>query len=106
MAHRILSIDLQSDLLTAVLLDGERNHEVLASTVVVTENRPSEEVIAELTTALDCEDCRCFLSLGASFSLSAISSCHFPTGNPSTGFFPLNLKKVLRAPLAPCSLIP
>lgn len=67
MAHRILSIDLQSDLLTAVLLDGERNHEVLSSTVVVTENRLPEEVIAELTTELDCTDCRCFLSLGASF---------------------------------------
>ncbi|MBU1140070.1 MAG: PilN domain-containing protein [Proteobacteria bacterium] len=67
MAHRILSIDLQSDLLTAVILDGERNHEILASTVVVTGSRLPEEVIGELTTGMDSKDCRCFLSLGASF---------------------------------------
>lgn len=67
MAHQILSIDLQSDLLTAVILDDERSQEVLASVVVVTENKLPEEIIGELASKLDYSDCRCFLSLGASF---------------------------------------
>ena len=67
MAHQILSIDLQQDLLTAAILDDEKTQELLASTVVVTGSRPPEEVIAELAATLACADCRCFLSLGASF---------------------------------------
>ncbi|MBU0946285.1 MAG: PilN domain-containing protein [Proteobacteria bacterium] len=67
MAHQILSIDLQQDLLTAAILDDEKTQELLASTVVVTGSRPPEEVIAELAAKLACADCRCFLSLGASF---------------------------------------
>ncbi len=67
MANHILSIDLQSDLLTATLLDDDKSQEIFASTVVVTGSRTPEEVIGDLTAALDCGDCRCFLSLGASF---------------------------------------
>ncbi len=67
MALRILSIDLQSDLLTAVLLGNDINKDVIASTVLITAEKTVEELITELTTTLGCSDCRCFLSLGASF---------------------------------------
>jgi general secretion pathway protein L len=67
MARQILSIDLQQDLLTAVILDDEKNQEVLSSIVVVSGIRLPEEVVAELAAQLTRADYRCFLSLGASF---------------------------------------
>jgi Tfp pilus assembly protein PilN len=67
MASKILSIDLQSDLLTAVLLGDDINKDIIASAALVTAEKSSEELIAELVTTLDCSDCRCFLSIGASF---------------------------------------
>ena len=67
MALRILSIDLQSDLLTAVLLGNDINKDIIASTALITAEKTVEELVTELTTTLDCSDCRCFLSLGASF---------------------------------------
>ena len=67
MAQRLLSIDLQSDLLTAVLLNDGKTQELLDSTVVVIGEKTPEEIIEELTATLDCTDCRCYLSLGASF---------------------------------------
>jgi len=67
MASKILSIDLQSDLLTAVLLEDDINKDIIASTAIVTANKAPEEIITELTDSLNCNDCRCFLSLGASF---------------------------------------
>jgi Tfp pilus assembly protein PilN len=67
MASKILSIDLQSDLLTAVLLEDDINKDIIASTAIITADKTPEEIITELTDSLDCSDCRCFLSLGASF---------------------------------------
>jgi general secretion pathway protein L len=67
MASKILSIDLQSDLLTAVLLGNDINKDIIASTALITAENTPEELIAELVTRLDCSDCRCFFSLGASF---------------------------------------
>lgn len=67
MASQILSIDFQSDLLTAVLLVDDNNKDIIASTAIITRKKSVEEVINELTSAIDCSDCRCFLSLGASF---------------------------------------
>ena len=67
MASHILSIDLQSDLLTAVLLEDNINRNIIASAVILIADKTVEELIIELTTSLDCSDCRCFLSLGASF---------------------------------------
>jgi general secretion pathway protein L len=69
MAQRLLSIDLQSDLLTAVLLGGGKTQELLDSTVVVIGGKEPEEIVAELTSSLDCSDCRCNLALGGSFFL-------------------------------------
>ena len=67
MASKILSIDLQSDLLTAVLLEDDINKDIIASSAIITEDKTPEEIITELTHSLDCSDCRCFLSFGASF---------------------------------------
>lgn len=67
MASQILSIDLQSDLLTAVLLEDDINKDIIASTAIIIAGKTPEEIITELTDSLDCSDCRCFLSLGASF---------------------------------------
>ncbi len=67
MAQRILSIDLQTDLLTAVILNEERNREITATAAIAVNGRSSEEIITELTSTLDCSDCRCFLSLGTAF---------------------------------------
>ena len=67
MASKILSIDLQSDLLTAVLLGNDINKNIIASAALITAEKSSEELISELVTTLDCSDCRCFLSIGASF---------------------------------------
>ncbi len=67
MASQILSIDLQDDLLTAVLLKNDINKDIIASTAVINQNKTVEEIISELTSTLDCRDCRCLLSLGASF---------------------------------------
>ena len=64
-----LCIDLQSDLLTAVLFDGSKSQSVVASTIVVTEGKDPEDVVAELVAAIDCSNCRASLSLGASFFL-------------------------------------
>ena len=67
MASQILSIDIQSDLLTAVLLKNDINKDIIASAAVITQDKTVKEVINELTNTLDCNDCRCLLSLGASF---------------------------------------
>jgi general secretion pathway protein L len=67
MASHILSIDLQSDLLTAVLLEDDINKNIIASAAIITAEKTAEELITELTATLDCRNCRCFLSLGASF---------------------------------------
>lgn len=67
MASQILSIDFQSDLLTAVLFVDDINKDIIASTAVIIRDKSVEEVIDELTSAIDCSDCRCFLSLDASF---------------------------------------
>ena len=74
MASQILTIDFQSDLLTAVLSVDDSNQDIVASTAVIIKDKSVEEVIDELTSALDCSDCRCFLSLGASlFSFRNLS---------------------------------
>ena len=67
MASRILSIDLQSDLLTAVVLNDDVNREIIASTAIITAEKTIQELITELLTQLDCSDCRCVLSLGSPF---------------------------------------
>ena len=67
MIQRLLTIDLQSDLLTAVLLNGGKSQEVLDSTIIVTEGKEPEKIVEELTGTLDCTDCKCNLALGASF---------------------------------------
>ncbi len=67
MASKILSIDLQSDLLTAVLLEDDINKDIIASTAIITADKTPKEIITELADSLDCSDCRCFFSLGASF---------------------------------------
>ena len=67
MIQRLLSIDLQSDLLTAVLLSGGKSQEVLGSTIIVTDGKEPEEIVEELAAALDCTECKCYLALGASF---------------------------------------
>lgn len=67
MAQRILSIDLQTDLLTAVLLDEDKSREIIASAAIIIDNKSAEEIVTELTSTLDCTDSRCLLSLGSSF---------------------------------------
>jgi type II secretory pathway component PulL len=67
MTQSLLCIDLQSDLLTAVLFDGGKAQQVLSSTVVVVGTREPEEVVKELAAAIDCSDCRSYLAMGASF---------------------------------------
>ncbi len=67
MASRILSIDLQSDLLTAVILKNDINKEIIASAAIIPAEKTMQELITELITELDCSDCRCVLSLGSSF---------------------------------------
>jgi general secretion pathway protein L len=67
MIQRLLSIDLQSDLLTAVLLSTGKSGEVLDSTIIITDGKEPEEIVHELTSSLDCTECRCYLALGASF---------------------------------------
>ena len=69
MASRILSIDLQSDLLTAVLLKDDINRDIIASTAIITAEKTVQELFSELVKKLDCSDCRCVLSLGAPFFL-------------------------------------
>ncbi len=69
MIQRLLSIDIQSDLLTAVLLDGGKTQELIDSTVVVIAGKEPEEIVEELTNTIDCTDCRCYLAFGASFFL-------------------------------------
>ncbi len=64
-----LCIDLQSDLLTAVLFDGSKSHGIVASTVVVTDGKDPEEIVAELVATIDCRNCSASLALGASFFL-------------------------------------
>ncbi len=64
-----LCIDLQSDLLTAVLFDGNKSQGIVASTIVVTAGKAPEEVVAELVATIDCSHCNVSLSLGASFFL-------------------------------------
>ena len=67
MTSRILSIDLQSDILTAVLLENDVNRDIIASTILISADKTAEELVTELTNRIDCSDCRCVLSLGASF---------------------------------------
>lgn len=67
MTQALLCIDLQSDLLTAVLFDGGKAQQVLSSTVVVVGARDPEEVVMELVARIDCSNCRSYLALGASF---------------------------------------
>lgn len=69
MSQPLLCIDLQSDLLTAVLFNGGKAQQVLSSTIVVTGSREPQEVIAELTAAIDCRECQSSLALGGSFFL-------------------------------------
>ncbi|HID02166.1 MAG TPA: hypothetical protein EYP18_02985 [Desulfobacterales bacterium] len=79
MAPKILSIDLQSDLLTAVLLEDDINKDIIASTAIITADKAPEEIITELTDSLDCSECRCFLALGASFF--TFQNLHLPFSN-------------------------
>jgi len=79
MAPKILSIDLQSDLLTAVLLEDDINQDIIASTAIVTANKAPKEIITELTDSLDCSECRCFIALGASFF--TFQNLHLPFPN-------------------------
>ncbi len=67
MTQSLLCIDLQSDLLTAVLFDGGKAQQVLNSTVVVVGTREPEDVVKELAAAIDCSDCQSYLAMGASF---------------------------------------
>lgn len=67
MASRILSIDLQSDLLTAVILKNDINKDIIASAAIIPAEKTMQELITELVTQLDCSDCRCVLSLSSSF---------------------------------------
>ncbi len=67
MAQQLLSIDLQPDLLTAVLLDEDKNREIVASAAIIVNGKGAEEVITEMVTTLNCANCRCIISLGASF---------------------------------------
>ncbi len=67
MAQRLLSIVIQSDLLTAVLLSSGKPQEVLDSAIVVIGEKEPEEIIKELTTVLHCSDCTCRIAFGASF---------------------------------------
>ena len=67
MSQPLLCIDLQSDLLTAVLFDGGKAQQVLSSTVVVVGTRKPEDIVSELAAAIDCNDCRSYLAMGASF---------------------------------------
>ncbi len=67
MSQSLLCIDLQSDLLTAVLFDDSKARQVLSSTVVVVGTREPVDVVAELAAAIDCSDCQSYLAMGASF---------------------------------------
>ena len=67
MASRVLSIDLQNDLLTAVVVKNDINQEILASTAIVTAEKSITELVQELTVQLDCSNCTAVLSLGSSF---------------------------------------
>jgi len=67
MISHLLSIDLQSDILTAVLLENDVNKDIIASTILISADKTAEELITELTASIDCNNCRCVLSLGASF---------------------------------------
>ena len=67
MATRILSIDLQHDLLTAVIVKNDINQGILASAAIVTAEKSITELVQELTVQLDCSNCTAVLSLGSSF---------------------------------------
>lgn len=67
MASRILSIDLQSDLLTAVILKNDINKDIIASAAIIPAEKTLQELITELITRLDCSNCRCVLSLNSSY---------------------------------------
>ncbi len=99
MALRILSIDLQSDLLTAVLLDNDINKNIIASTALITGGKTAEELITELTTALDCSDCRCFLSLGASFFSFYNLTLPFSDRKSIDKILPFELEESTAAPI-------
>ncbi len=98
MASRILSIDLQSDLLTAVLLENDANKAVIATAAIITAEKTVPALIAELTSQIDCSDCRCVLSLGAPFFL--FHNLSLPFSNRKA------IDKILPFELEECSAVP
>ncbi len=100
MAHRILSIDLQSDLLTAAILDDDKNQDILASAVLRTQDRSPEELIDELAARLDCTDCRCFFSLGASFFSFRNLLLPFSDRKSIDSVLPLELEEQIARPIS------
>jgi general secretion pathway protein L len=99
MASKILSIDRQSDLLTAVLLGNDINKNIIASAAITTAGKTTEELIGELTTTLDCSDCRCFLSLGASLFLFRNLTLPFSDRRSINKILPFELEESTAAPI-------
>ncbi|NQW26262.1 MAG: hypothetical protein HQ473_07880 [Cryomorphaceae bacterium] len=99
MASKILSIDLQSDLLTAVLLGNDINKDIIASTALITAENTPEELIAELVTRLDCSDCRCFFSIGASFFSFRNLTLPFSDRKTIKKILPFELEESTAAPI-------
>lgn len=99
MASRILSIDLQSDLLTAVLLEDDVNKNIIASTAIITAEKTIHELIAELVNRLDCSDCRCVLSLGSPFF--SFHNLSLPFSNPKAidKILPFELEESTAVPI-------
>ena len=99
MASRILSIDLQSDLLTAVLLEDDANKDIVASAAITTTDKTVEELITELVTKLDCSDCRCVLSMGSPFFLFRNLSLPFSDRKSIDKILPFELDESTAEPI-------
>jgi len=95
MSQRSLLIDLQSDLLTAVLQSGAKSRTVLDSAVVVLAGREPVKVIQELTDSLDCTDCCCSLAFGTSFFLFRNIELPFSDRKSIDKVLPLELEESL-----------
>jgi Tfp pilus assembly protein PilN len=99
MISNILSIDLQSDTLTAVLLENDVNRDIIASTILVSADKTAEELITELTTSIDCSNCRCVLSLGASFFTFRNLTFPFSDRKSIDKILPFELEEGTAAPI-------